>query len=127
MAEITFQDQGENLEVTLKENDRLILKIFAKKLAAKGAGKIQFHTYSIKDNMVMHTLVDGLAPRLSTVMMGNVARLELGEHQIGKELADLGLSKIARSGQYAEGMMTKLHDPDRFWNVETLTIADSPQ
>ena len=75
----------------------------------------------------MHAFVDGLAPRLGTVMMGNVARLELGEHRIGKELADLGLSKIARSGQYAEGMMTKLYDPDRRWNVETLTIADSHQ
>ncbi|MFC1909705.1 acetoacetate decarboxylase family protein [Chloroflexota bacterium] len=121
LADITFQDQGDNLEVTLKENDRLILKVYAKKLATKGNGKILFHTYSIKDKVVMHALVEGWAQRLGAVMMGNVARLELGEHQIGRELADLGLSKIARSGQYAEKMMTKLYDPDRLWDVETLT------
>ena len=120
LAEITFQDQGENLEVTLKENGTLILKITARKLLAKQSATVKFHTYSIKENIVMHALVDGKAPRIGTVMMGNVARLELGEHRISKELADLDLSKVARSGQYAEGMMTKLYDPDKRWNVDTL-------
>ena len=125
LANITFQDKDDNLEVTLKEDDQLILKISASKPALKGAGHIQFHTYSQKENVVMHAFVDGLASRLGKVMMGNVARLELGEHEIGKELADLGLSKIARSGQYAEGMMTKLNEPDKLWNVETLTTVNS--
>lgn len=125
LAEITFQDQGENLEVTLKENDRLILRMFARKLATKRSVPLQFHTYSIRENVVMHALVDGWAPRLGAVMMGKVARLELGEHRISKELADLNLSKTARSGQYAEGMMTKLHDPDQRWNVDTLALIDS--
>jgi hypothetical protein len=96
------------------------LKMSARKLAAKQSVGVQFHTYSIKEGAVMHALVDGRAPRLGAVMMGNVARLELGEHQISKELADLDLSKIARSGQYSEGMMTKLHNPDQRWNVDTL-------
>ena len=120
LADITFQDKSENLEVTLKENDRLILKISARKLATKRSARLQFHTYSLKDSIVMHALVDGWAPRLGTVMMGNVARLELGEHRIGKELAELSLSSTARSGQYTEGMMTKLYDPDQRWNVDTL-------
>ena len=125
LSEITFKDQGENLDVTLKENGILILKMSARKLAAKQSARVQFHTYSIKENVVMHALADGWAPRLGVVMMGNVARLELGEHRISKELADLDLSKVARSGQYAEGMMSKLHDPDKRWNVETLAPIDS--
>jgi hypothetical protein len=125
LAEIAFRDQGENLEVTLKENDRLILKILARKLAARRSVRLQFHTYSIKDNVVMHALVEGWAPRLGKVMMGKIARLELGEHPISQELADLRLSKTARSGLYAEGMMTKLYDPDRRWNVDTLAPIDS--
>ena len=125
LAGITFQDQGGYLDVTLKENDRLILKMSAKKLAAKRSVRPQFHTYSIKANVVMHALIDGWAPRLGAVMMGNVARLELGEHRISEELAELDLSKTARSGQYAEEMMTKLHDPDQRWNVETLAPIES--
>jgi hypothetical protein len=70
----------------------------------------------------MHALVEGWAPRLGMVMMGNVAELEIGEHRIGKELAGLNLSKIARSGLYGEGVMTKLYDPDRRWNVDTLNV-----
>jgi hypothetical protein len=120
LAEIDFQDKGENLDITLKENGNLILKISARKLPAKQSARVQFHTYSIKENIVMHALVDGKAPRIGTIMMGNVARLELGEHRISKELADLDLSKVAHSGQYAEGMMTKLYDPDKRWDVDTL-------
>ena len=125
LADITFQDQGEYLNVSLKENNRLILKMSAKKLAAKQSGRPQFHTYSLKDNIVMHALVDGWAPRLGTIMMGNVARLELGEHRISEELASLNLSKTAHSGQYTEEMMTKLHDPDQRWNVDTLAPINS--
>lgn len=70
----------------------------------------------------MHAFVDRWATRLGAVMMGNVARLELGEHPISKELSKLELSKVARSGQYAEGMMCKLHNPDKQWNIETLAL-----
>ena len=126
LAEITFQDQGENLEVTLKENDRLILKMFTKKLATKRSVRLQFHTYSIREKVVMHALVDGWAARFGAMMIGNnLGRLELGDHPISKELADLNLSKTARSGQYAEGMMTKLYDPDQRWNVDTLIPIES--
>jgi hypothetical protein len=122
LAEITFQDKDENLEVTLKEKDNLILKILGKKLPLKKSNRFQFHTYSTKENIVMHTLVDGWAPRLGRMMMGNIAELELGEHRISKELADLSLSKTARGGLYGEGVMTKLHEPDQRWNVDTLDI-----
>jgi hypothetical protein len=122
LAEITFQDQGRNLEVTLREKGELILKILGKKLPLIKSGPLEFHTYSIKENIVMHGLVDGWAPRLGMMMMGNIAELEIGKHQIGKELAELNLSKTARSGLYGEGVMTKLYDPDRRWNVDTLNV-----
>lgn len=122
LAEITFQDLEENLEVTLKEKDDLILKIYARKLPLKKASRFEFHTYSVKENMVMHTLIDGWAPRLGKMMMGSIAELELGEHRISKELADLNMSKAARSGLYGEGVMTKLHEPDQRWNVDSLEI-----
>lgn len=122
LAEITFQDRDEKLEVTLKEKGHLILKMLAKKLPLKRASRLEFHTYSIKGNVVMHALVDGWAPRLGAVVMGSIAELELGEHRVSKELADLNLSKTARSGFYGEGVMTKLFDPDQRWNVDTLDI-----
>ena len=122
LAEITFQDRDESLEVTLKEKDDLILKLLAKKLPLKRSAGFEFHTYSIKDNVVMHTLIEGWAPKFGAVRMGSVAELELGEHGISKELAELNLSKTARSGLYGEGVMTKLHDPDQRWNADTLDI-----
>jgi len=120
LSEITIRDNGDNLDVTLKENGIMILKMSARKLAAKQSSRVQFHTYSVKENIVMHGLVDGWAPRLSKVMMGNMAQLELGEHWISKELAELELSKVARSGMYAEGMMLKMHEPDKRWNIDTM-------
>lgn len=122
LAEITFQDRDQNLEVTLKEKGDLILKILAKKLPPKRSGRLEFHTYSVKGNVVMHGLVDGWTPRLGMVMMGNIAELELGEHRISKELANLNLSKTARAGLYGEEVMTKLYEPDRRWNVDTLDV-----
>jgi hypothetical protein len=53
-------------------------------------------------------------------MLGGDAELELGNHPISKELSELNLSKTARSGIYAEGMMTKLYGPDIRWNADTL-------
>lgn len=124
LAEITFEDYGENTEVILKEKDELIFKLFAKKLIAKQSAPLQIHTYSVREDEVMHALADGWVAQLGTVMMGNVARLELGEHRIGKELVDLGIGETARSGQYIEGMITKLYEPDQLWNIDTLSPID---
>ena len=70
----------------------------------------------------MHAFVEGQAPRLGKAMPGKIAEIELGEHPISNELADLNLSKTAWSGQYGEGVMAKLHEPDQRWHVETLDI-----
>jgi hypothetical protein len=61
LAEITFEDRDESLEVTLKENDDLILKLLAKKLKLKRTAGFEFHTYSIKKNVVLLTQVEGRA------------------------------------------------------------------
>lgn len=122
LAQITFKDQDENLEITLKEKDEFILKMYAEKLSLKKSARIEFHTYSIKENVVMHTLIEGWAPRFGVKMMGGKSKLELGEHPISQELAKLNLSANAQSGYYAEGMMTKLYEPDQCWNVDTLEV-----
>jgi len=122
LSEITFQDQDDKLEVTLREEDELILKMNAEKLPLNQSAQLEFHTYSIKDNVVMHTLVDGWAPRYGVKMIGNKAKLELGNHRISQEIADLNLSKTSLSGQHAEGMMTKLYSPDQHWDINTLAV-----
>ena len=122
LAEITFQDRDQSLEVTLKEKDDLILKLLAKKPPPKRSAGFEFHTYSIKDNAVMHALIEGWAPKFGAVRMGSVAELELGEHRISREIAGLNLSRTARTGLYAEGAMTKLYDPDQRWSGDTLKL-----
>ena len=123
MSEIIFEDQDQNLEVTLKEGDELIFKMNAAKLPLKQSTRLEFHTYSIRENVVMHTFIDGWAPKYGVKMMGHKARLELGDHGISREIAELDLSKTASSGQYAEGMMSKLHAPDQQWDVDTLAVV----
>jgi len=122
ISEIIFKDQGENLEVTLKENGEMILVLRAKKIPLNTSAKQNFHTYSIKDKVVMHGLVEGWAPKMGKITMGKVATLELGKHRISQELAELNLSQYARTGIYAEGMMTKLYAPDKKWNVDTMEL-----
>jgi hypothetical protein len=97
----------------------------AKKIPLNRSAQIEFHTYSIKDKMVMHTLIEGWAPQYGVKMMGNKARLELGTHRISQEIAELNLSKNASSGQYAEGMMSKLYSPDQYWDVNTLAVISA--
>jgi len=126
LAQITFQDQGENLVVSLKENDNLILNMFTKKLATKRSDHFQVHTYSIRENVVMHTLVEQWAPSYGRAVMGDIARLELGKHRISEELAGLNISMASHIGLYAEGMMAKLYDPDKHWNIETLAQINLP-
>lgn len=122
LSEITFKEKDDRLEVTLREEEELIFKMNAKKIPLNQSAQIEFHTYSIKDNMVMHTLIEGWAPQYGVKMMGNKAKLELGNHRISQEIAELNLSKNASSGQYAEGMMSKLYSPDQCWDVNTLAV-----
>jgi len=120
LAEITFQDQDGYVDITLKENDALILRMRVNKLKPKKSARIKFHTYSIKEETVMHGYVEGWAQNLRTKLMGKTSRLELGEHPISKELRELEISSNAFCTQHAEGAMTKLYDPDQEWNVDTL-------
>ena len=69
LSEITFQDQDDKLEVTLRESDELIFKMNAEKLPLNRSAQIEFNTYSIKNNIVMHTLVEGWAPKYGVKMM----------------------------------------------------------
>jgi hypothetical protein len=120
LSEISFKDEGQNLEVILKEKGEMILKLKSRKLPLNRSSRLTFYTYSIKDRVVMRGLVEGRAPKIGETTLGSGAELELGNHRISKELAELNLSKRARVGMYAEGMMTKLYDPDIRWNVDTL-------
>ena len=72
--------------------------------------------------MVLHTQVEGWAPKFGSVKIGRIAELELGEHWISREIAELDLSRTARTGLYAEGAMTKLYDPDQRWSGDTLKL-----
>ena len=120
LAEISFQDLDDKLEVTLRESEELIFKMSAEKLMLNQSAQIEFHTYSTRKNRVMHTLVEGTAPNYGFKMMGYKANLELGSHQISHEIAGLNLSKTSVSGQYADGMMSKLYSPDQHWDIYTL-------
>jgi hypothetical protein len=59
LGEIGFEDEGQHLEVTLKEKGEMILKLKARKLPLNRSSRLTFYTYSIKDKVVMRGLVEG--------------------------------------------------------------------
>jgi hypothetical protein len=119
LANIEFRDFEDWLEVQLSEDGEIILNLRGRKQPPNKSVRMEYHLYSINENVAMHSLVELYVPKFGMQMMGNAGEVELGDHRISRQLAKLGLGK-AISGQYAEGMMTKLYDPDRMWDVETL-------
>lgn len=122
LADITIEDKGTTIEIILKEKDELILKMSAKKPPLKKSGIFEYHTFSIKDNEILHALIEGRAERTGYITMGKFAQIELGGHSVAEELKELNIGKVAYSGQCSEGAMIKLHHPDKSWNVETLEL-----
>lgn len=123
LADITFEDTDDKTVVVLKEKDELILKITANKLRLKKSIDFEYHTFSLKDNLVLHTLIEGKAPKFAQIAMGKFAELELGSHPLGAELKEIGVGVIANNGLYAENAMCKLHYPSKQWNAETLELV----
>jgi hypothetical protein len=119
LGEITFQDRGENLEIVLREKGEMILKLNSTKPPLNQSKRFEMHTYSIKDNIVVHSLIEGWAPKFGFMMRGVISKLELGEHRISKELAELNIDKTPKAVGYAEGAMGKVHEPNKRWNVDT--------
>ena len=120
LARIDFQERDDFYEVTLQEENDLILKLLAKKLPLKRSESFEFHTFSLDEETIMHTLVEVYASKFGKKTLGRCGELELGSHRISEELKGLKLSKSAWSGFCGDGTMAKLYDPDRFWDKETL-------
>ncbi len=125
LAEIIFQDRQDFLEITLKEGAELILKLLTKKLSFKKSELFEFHTFSLGERTIMHSLIEGRASKFGQKMWGKCGELELGSHRISDELKNLKLSKSARSGFCGENTMSKLYDPDQLWDKDTIKLVSS--
>jgi hypothetical protein len=123
LAEIDFLERDNFYEIILKEKDDLILKMTAKKLPLNRSESFEFHTFSLDERTIMHSLVEVYAPKLGKKTFGRCGELELGSHRISNELKDLKLSKSAWSGFCGDGIMAKLYDPDQQWDKETLQVV----
>ena len=88
-----FRKIGYSYEIILKEKDALILKMTAKKLPLNRSESFEFHTFSLDEKTIMHSLVEGYAPKFGKKTFGRCGELELGSHRISNELRDLKLSK----------------------------------
>jgi hypothetical protein len=120
LADIDFEEREDIYEITLKEGNELILKLFANKLPLKRSESFEFHTFSLREETIMHTLVEVNAPKFGKKSLGRCGKLELGSHRISEELKELRMSKAAWSGFCGDGTMAKLYDPDILWDKETL-------
>lgn len=123
LAAIDFQEQQDHLEVTLSENDTLVLKLRTKTQPLPKSSTFEFHTFSLGEKTAMHTLVEGRADNFGQKMLGKCGELELGSHRISDEIKNLGLSKSAWSGFSGESAMSKLHHPDMQWDKNTLKLV----
>lgn len=123
LAEIDFRERDDFYEVTLKEDNELILKLLAKKLPLKRSESFEFHTFSLRERKIMHTLVEVFAPKFGKKTLGKWGELELGSHRISEELKSLKLNGSSRIGFCGDGTMAKLHDPDIKWDGDTSEIV----
>jgi len=94
----SFKDEGQNLEVVLKEKGEMILKLKSRKVPLNRSSRITFHIFSIKNRIVMRGFVEGWAPKIGETTWESDAALELGNHGISKKLVELNLGKRAWSG-----------------------------
>jgi hypothetical protein len=123
LAEIDIEERKDHLEVSLTEGGTLILRLLTRKLPLKTSESFEFHTFSLGEQTIMHTLVEGRAGRFAKKRMGKCGELELGSHTMSDELSALEPSTIAMSGFFGEGAMSKLHAPDRHWDTKTLALV----
>jgi hypothetical protein len=116
LAEIEFVERDDCFEITLKEDGDLILQMLARKLPLDRSESFEFHTFSLDEKKIMHSLVEVYAPKFGKKTLGRCGELELGTHRISQELKGLKLSKTAWSGFSGDGTMAKLYDPDQHWD-----------
>jgi hypothetical protein len=125
LAEIDFQERQDLLEIELKEGNDPILKMSVKNKPLKKSAPFEIRTFSLEEKMIMHTLVKAHAAKYGQVKFGKCGELELGSHRISNELKNLDLSKFAWSGFFGEGTMSRLYDPDRQWDKDTMNSISS--
>ena len=65
-------------------------------------------------------LTEFWAPKFKVKIRGTISEIEIGQHRISKEQADHNISKTAKGVIYAEGAVTKLHEPNQRWNADNL-------
>ena len=125
LAEIDFDERQDFFEITLREEDDLILKMSATKFSLKKSEILEFHTFSLGEKTVMHTLIEGCAAKFGQKILGRCGELELGSHRISDELRNLKMSKSSWLGFSGENTMSKLYDPDQQWDKSTMKLVSS--
>lgn len=114
LSAIDFEEQGDEITVTLAEDDELIMKVIAKKIRAAQKKVYRYVTYPVKDDCAQHADVLVNALKFGQVISGGGLRIELGEnHSIAKEMDDALMSRKAIIHQYAPYFQAILYAPCR--------------
>jgi hypothetical protein len=125
LAEIEFHERQDGIEVALREENDLILKMSTKRLALNKSAPIESHTFSLGEKTVMHTLIEGRAAKFGQKILGKCGELELGSHHISDELRKLEMSTSSWIGFSAENAMSKLNHPNQQWELDSMKPVSS--
>lgn len=111
LADIAFSHEGNMLNCTLSEGGQNILTLKGKKLKTSVEKVNRFKTYSIKDGVPLAANVYMNPVEFGKSMSGSASKLILGNHEIGSQLKEMGLSDKPLFFQYMPVMEAILYGP----------------
>lgn len=114
LAQINFEQKGDEVSVKLMEKDSFILSMKAQKIKTDKSKKMRYVTYPVKDGNPQHADILINAINFGISYNPTLLSLELGnEHPIAKELNEIIIYKKAIQYQYIPSFQAILYGPSR--------------
>lgn len=104
-ADIDITQDEKTVTCTLAEEGQHILTLEVNKNAAKMKSFFDYVLYSVKDQELLRTHVDGISGSMGTSFRPGAARLELGEHPLSRKIREVAPGKSIQTLYVPEGKM----------------------
>ncbi len=105
MAEIDFTEDEKTISCDLSEGGKRILTLEMKKHPARMKTYFDFTMFSVKDNELLRTHVQGISPSLGRSFRPGGASLVLGEHPLCREIREVAPGKAMMTIYLPKGQL----------------------
>jgi hypothetical protein len=102
MADIDFTREGSWIRCRLAEGGRHILTLSARQLFVKHSPRWRFHGITTRDNLILRSeVIVNVRNQAISRNPGHI-KLEIGDHELGKELRQLNLGRMVHYQYFPE-------------------------